>query len=67
MPERFASVRCVSFVVPPGKTALDGLFYYQVTRHSPLRGPFTTREEAVADAYFWSNQDRKLYPEEETP
>jgi len=65
MAERPAHVHCASFVVPPDKTALDGLFYYQVTSRSPFRGPFTSRLEALADAYFWANQDRKLYPEEE--
>jgi hypothetical protein len=65
MPERPVSVYCHSFVVPADKTALDGMFYYQVTRRSPLRGPFTTRLEALADAYFWSNPDQKLYPDEE--
>ena len=43
------------FYVPTGENPPDGEFYYQVTRRSPLRGPFKTREEALGDAYFWSD------------
>ena len=67
MRERPVTPYCHSFVVPADKTALDGLWYYQVTSRSPFRGPFTTRLEALADAYFWANPDRKLYPEEAAP
>lgn len=43
------------FYVPTGENPPDGEFYYQVTRRSPLRGPFKIREEALGDAYFWSD------------